>query len=241
MREYLLAVSLPGVTMGTMADFVIGIDEVGRAASKRASPHYIIGIDEVGRGSLAGPVAVAAVAIPRELRIVNRELGKLRDSKKLTPLQRERWAAHVKAHPQIAFAVARVYPRGVERLNISRAANKAALKSLRKLLLNCELRIENCVIKLDGGLYLGDGKQPENVKTVIKGDEKFNAVKLASIVAKVSRDRYMKKLHKKHPQYGFAVHKGYATRGHIAALKEHGISPVHRLTFLKKYPTIMST
>ncbi|MBI2623319.1 MAG: ribonuclease HII [Candidatus Liptonbacteria bacterium] len=202
---------------------------------------YIIGIDEVGRGALAGPVAVSAVCMPRELRIRNQELGTLKDSKKLTARQRERWEKYIKKHSKISFASARVYPRGVERLNIARAANLAALRAYRKVIGNWKLVIGNCAVRLDGGLYLGNGVQPKNAKTVIKGDEKFTAVKLASIVAKVSRDRYMAKLHKKHPQYGFAAHKGYGTRAHVAALREFGTSPVHRLTFLKKYFTVLAS
>jgi len=209
------------------------------SATMEAMAKFIIGIDEVGRGALAGPVAVAAVAVLHELRITNNELGELRDSKKLTARQRERWAEHIKSHPKISFAIARVYPRGVEKLNIARAANLAALRAFRKLIASRQSLIAKCKVILDGGLYLGNGKNPltgsgrMTVKTIIRGDEKFTAVKLASIVAKVSRDRYMVKLHKQYPQYGFAVHKGYGTKMHYAALHAHGPSEAHRLSFLR--------
>jgi ribonuclease HII len=199
---------------------------------------YIIGIDEVGRGALAGPVAVSAVCIPRRMRINmsirirDKKLGELRDSKKLTVFQRERWVEYIRNHPQISFALARVYPRGVDRMNIARAANEAAWRSYRRLATSDLRQATRHSVFLDGGLYLGNGKQPKNARTVVRGDEKFTAVKLASIVAKVSRDSYMKKLHKKYPQYGFAAHKGYGTRAHRAALEKHGPSAVHRLTFL---------
>jgi ribonuclease HII len=194
---------------------------------------YIIGIDEVGRGALAGPVAVAAVAISRKARIANRQLGRLRDSKKLTPLQRERWAEYIKNHPHIWYSVARVYSRGVDNMNIARAANLAALRAFCSVTSTFNLQPLTYVVRLDGGLFLGNGAQPGNAKTVVRGDEKFTAVKLASILAKVSRDGYMKKLHKRYPQYGFAVHKGYGTKAHLIALRKFGVSSVHRLTFLR--------
>ncbi|MCR4327927.1 MAG: ribonuclease HII [Patescibacteria group bacterium] len=199
---------------------------------------FIIGIDEVGRGALAGPVEVAAVYTRKGIRIKEKGLGMLRDSKKLTAKKREQWAEYIKNNPKIIFATARVYPRGVEKMNIARATNEAALRAYEKLVANNELRIANFAVFLDGGLYLGNGCQPKNAKTVVRGDEKFIAVKLASIMAKVSRDRYMTRLDMRYPQYGFAVHKGYGTKAHIAALKKYGVSTTHRLTFLKKYPTM---
>ena len=213
---------------------------------------WIIGIDEVGRGSIAGPVTVAALALPQESRIKNQESrAKLRDSKKLSSKQREQWFAYTKNHPKIFYAVAHVQPSVVDRINITQAANRAATKALGKLLKNNELRIKNNArIYLDGGLYLVpelvEGlhyrnpstplrfAQGVNAKTVIRGDEKIKAVMLASIVAKVTRDRLMRRLHKKHPKYGFDAHKGYGTRAHMAAVKRLGPSPKHRLTFLIK-------
>ena len=232
--------------MKVMTNFIIGIDEVGRAASKRRAsrlarvsakraPHYVIGVDEVGRGALAGPVAVAAVCVPSKWRIAkSKSLGKLRDSKQLTARQRERWAEHIKSHPKISFAIARVYPRGVDKLNIARAANVAALRAFRKLIANRKSLIAKCKVILDGGLYLGNNRPRLSARTVVRADEKFTPVKLASIIAKVSRDRYMVKLHKKYPRYGFAVHKGYGTKMHFAALRTHGPSKAHRLSFLSR-------
>ena len=85
---------------------------------------------------------------------------------------------------------------------------------------------------MDGGLFLGSGDQPKNAKTIIKGDEKFTAIKITSIIAKVHRDRFMCRLAKKYPSYGFEVHKGYGTKAHYAAIKKMGICEVHRKTFL---------
>jgi ribonuclease HII len=206
---------------------------------------YIIGIDEVGRGPLAGPIVVCALALKACWKR-SKHLPPLRDSKKLTVAQREQWYNWIKKHTRIKFALARVYSRGIERLNISQAANKAATRAFEKLIgigstdspdnYSLSLSKGNLKIFLDGGLYLNSLKAISYKlipKTIIKGDEKINAIKLASIVAKVTRDRFMDKLHKKYPVYGFDRHKGYATRIHIAALKKFGPSIVHRATFLK--------
>ncbi len=192
---------------------------------------WIVGIDEVGRGALAGPVVVAAVSMPRKIKIRNAELGNLRDSKKLTPRLREEWLGFFKNRQEISYAIARVYPRQIEKNNITGAANLAALRATKRLVKNCGLKIENCSVFLDGGLFLGNGEQPKNSKTIVGGDEKFTAIKIASIVAKVYRDKLMLKLAKKYPSYGFDVHKGYGTRQHISAVKKHGPSPAHRSSF----------
>ncbi|MBI3588969.1 MAG: ribonuclease HII [Candidatus Liptonbacteria bacterium] len=197
---------------------------------------YIIGIDEVGRGSLAGPVVVTAVIIPKKTRIMNYELGIMKDSKKLSPLQREKWFKFFQNHSQIKYALAKVHPRRIEKINISRAANLAALRAYTRLISNLDLRSSNISAFLDGGLYLGNGKNRLPAKTVIRGDQKISAIKIASIIAKVSRDRLMTRLAKKYPAYSFEIHKGYGTRAHYAALKKFGPSEIHRSTFLKFYP-----
>ncbi len=194
---------------------------------------YIIGIDEVGRGALAGPVMVSAVAIPVKLRLRALYGIPLKDSKKLTAKYREAWAEYVRSHPHIRFAISRVSPRVVDRINISRAANRAALRACEKLLLREGIPPRRCRIYLDGGLFLGDKSHHGlPARTIVKADEKFASVKLASIVAKVSRDNYMVKLAKRHPAYGFELHKGYGTKMHMVAVRKHGPSPMHRLTFL---------
>lgn len=199
---------------------------------------YIVGIDEVGRGSLAGPVTVVAACINSNTRIVNRALGKLRDSKKLTAKQREAWFKYFQNHPELDYVLARVYPRAIERMNISRAANKAALTAYTRLIAASKKRIRKHKIYLDGGLFLGNGEQPQNAKTVIKGDEKIKVIAVASIIAKVSRDRAITRLAKNYPQYGLEIHKGYGTKKHLRAIKKYGPSEAHRLTFLNKYNKI---
>jgi len=194
----------------------------------------VIGIDEVGRGPLAGPVVLAAAYIPLGTRIANHKLGKLKDSKKLSVKKREKWLEYFKAHPQVKFALARVNPRSIERLNISRAANLAAYRACMRLVSENNLKWGEFKIYLDGGLCPRSDRVSLISKTVVRGDEKITAIKIASILAKVQRDKYMVKLAKKYPQYGFHEHKGYATKKHRLALRKHGPSEIHRATFLTK-------
>jgi ribonuclease HII len=212
------------------------------------SRDYIIGIDEVGRGALAGPVVVAAAIVPRASRkiIADARLGTLKDSKQLSPAQREAWFRYFKKHGQVHFAVARVYPRGIERMNISAAANRAAEKALAALgkkIAHEQPRIHFTKIKiiLDGGLYIGTrarqhSRYPKNAITVPKADETRPAVAVASIIAKVTRDRFMVRLAQKYNAYGFDVHKGYGTLAHRKAITKTGPCAAHRLTFLTKKP-----
>jgi ribonuclease HII len=198
---------------------------------KPISSKRIIGIDEVGRGSLAGPVAVAAVFLKKDFIADKAKLGTLKDSKKLTCGQREKWFSYFKNCPAVEYRVAKVYPRKIEKINISASANLAALRAYRRLV--------SCVmchaprVYLDGGLYLGNGDKRIPAKTIIKGDEKITAIKIASIIAKVRRDRLMVKLAKKYPRYGFEINKGYGTKSHLSMIKKYGPSEIHRRTFLR--------
>ncbi len=224
---------------------------------KKQVKKYIIGIDEVGRGALAGPVVVAAVCFPVGLKISSRKLGALKDSKKLSPKLRELWVKHFKSVTEISYKTARVYPRAIEKINISQAANRAAGLASERLIKSFQSSQQHTnklefvgmfKIFLDGGLYLKNKENQSTLqhsfprldsgqiiaKTIIRADEKITAVKVASIIAKVQRDRYMEKLSKKHPCYGFETHKGYGTKRHMRAIKKHGPSKAHRLTFIKK-------
>lgn len=195
----------------------------------------MIGIDEVGRGPLAGPVVVCALALPIQLKIES-EKRKIKDSKKLTALQRAVWYSWIKNNPKIKYAVARVNPKIIDRINITRAANRAAYRAYKKL--NAQIGHHSTSLPgsppsiiMDGGLCL-----PESIphRVIVKADEKYPAVALASIIAKVTRDRSMLREHKRYPHYDFAQHKGYGTAAHRQALKRHGFCPLHRVTFLKK-------
>ncbi len=194
--------------------------------------HYIVGIDEVGRGSLAGPVAVVAALIPENLKIRVKKLGTLKDSKKLSPALREKWFNFFQNHNAIKYAIARVYPKKIDEINISRAANLAAIRAFYRLKRNHQLKSNTTDIFLDGGLFLGNSKKKPLSKTIIRGDEKINAIKIASIIAKVTRDRQMRRLAKKYPQYSLEVHKGYGTQTHLASIKKFGPSDIHRKTFI---------
>ena len=198
----------------------------------------MIGIDEVGRGALAGPVVVAAALVRcggrrrRSARQAKHGIS-LRDSKKLSVRQREAWETYLRSHPDFDVAIARVHPRSIERLNVSRAANLAAARAFRTLAVRHPEILHSCSVFLDGGLFLGNGKRIFPAVTIIKGDEEFPAIAAASIMAKVARDRFMVRLAKKYPAYGFDLHKGYGTARHRAALGRYGASRVHRSTFLK--------
>ncbi|MEK7634624.1 MAG: ribonuclease HII [Patescibacteria group bacterium] len=201
---------------------------------------YVIGIDEVGRGALAGPVVVAALALPKKFNLpigrINFQLSKLKDSKKLSPRQREVWFQYIK-ELSLSYGIAAVSPKIIDKINISQAANLAATKALKKLLTdNKQLTTNNYKVFLDGGLYIKSKIKNQNFinsnfKTVIKGDEKIPAISLASIVAKVYRDKLMKKLHKKYPRYDFINNVGYGTKKHIKAIKKFGHSSIHRKSF----------
>ena len=191
------------------------------------STKWIIGIDEAGRGPLAGPVVVGAVKISR---YATKILRGIRDSKKLSAKKREEWFAFLTKHPQITWAVAAVSPRVIDRVNISCATNLGVRCVCSKLSLERrKLSLEqNGHMLLDGGLKL-----PHHIphKVIIKGDEKIPVIAAASIIAKVTRDRQMVRLHKKYPQYRFDIHKGYGTKLHRELVQKFGRSAVHRKSF----------
>jgi len=205
------------------------------------SPKWIIGIDEVGRGPLAGPITVAAVAVLLKKPILKSDFsrfrevelpGKLagiRDSKKLTPRKREVWDTIIRKN--FLHTISSVQPKSIDTRGISVAAHLAVKRCLQKLPKAYGLKPKACSVLLDGGLHAP--ARYANQKTIIKGDELHPIIAAASIVAKVHRDRYMLRLHKKLPQYGFDRHKGYGTKAHMAAIREHGLSEHHRVSFCR--------
>ncbi len=199
----------------------------------RHKANYIIGIDEVGRGALAGPVAVAVVLAITNLKLQtpNPKL-KLKDSKRLTAKQREIWFKYIKNELALPHAVIMVQSKIIDKVNISQAANLAATRAFKKLIKNLKPKNRNYQVLLDGGLYIKKPKTKNyKLKTIIKGDEKIPAIMLASIMAKVSRDKRMRRLHKRYPQYDFINNVGYGTKKHIKAIKKFGPSPIHRKSF----------
>ena len=236
------------------------ISEV-RSGERRPVP-YLIGIDEAGRGPLAGPIVVAGVLVPR--RIARGLFKGIRDSKKLSAKQREEWFFRLTNVPELAWATAAVWPKVIDRINIARAADRGAWRVCQKFHLslsaisphslssgsspfkNMQVRSDRfllaCLshheILLDGGLKL-----PTRIphRAIIKGDEKIPVIAAASIIAKVTRDRIMVRLHKKHPLYRFDLHKGYGTELHRGVIAAVGISPLHRKTFCTRFFTLRSS
>ncbi len=204
---------------------------------------YIVGIDEAGRGPLAGPVAVGVVLIPKTIRLRNPKTKlPLRDSKKLPEEAREAWFEYIQKHPKIFYKVVMVRPKTIDGMNITEAVNLAATRALGKLIADNAMT-SNSRIYLDAGIKINKtilvaGGYTLVAKSLVRGDEKINAVKLASIAAKVTRDTYMKRKHKEYPEYKFHIHKGYGTKTHIQAIKKFGPCVLHRLTFIKKCVTI---
>ncbi|MDP3763818.1 MAG: ribonuclease HII [bacterium] len=189
---------------------------------------YVVGIDEAGRGPLAGPVAVGAVSIP--LNSSKNFFKGIQDSKKLTPEERELWfalALEARKERTLDFAVSLVSEKVIDRKGISYAIRLGIKRSLVALGV-----AEDSQVFLDGGI-----KAPKKFihqLTVVKGDEKIPVISLASIVAKVIRDRKMVRLSKKFPEFDFHTHKGYGTFMHRRAIRKFGPTEIHRQSFLKK-------
>ena len=190
---------------------------------------YRIGIDEVGRGPIAGPVAVGAFVFLDKK--ASQFFKGVKESKQLTEEKREFWFAKILEGQKkglIDFSVIFQPEKVIDAKGISFAIKKCLSASLA----NLAIRPTDAIVLLDGGL-----KAPEeykNQKTIIKGDVKEQVIALASICAKVLRDRKMRQWAKKHPNYGFDVHKGYGTKKHYEAIKKHGTVTLHRLSFLQK-------
>lgn len=180
----------------------------------------ICGVDEAGRGPLAGPVCAAAVILPEHL-----ELPGLTDSKKLTDKKRRELFPMIKEHA-LAYGIGLATEKEIDEINILQATFLAMQRAIDQLALKPELAL------IDGNREKDFGVP---VKTVVKGDSLSANIAAASILAKVTRDDLLMELAEQYPQYGFEIHKGYGTKAHYAALTEHGASPVHRMTFLKKF------
>lgn len=180
----------------------------------------ICGVDEAGRGPLAGPVCAAAVILPKGL-----ELPGLNDSKKLTDKKRRELFPIIKEQA-IAYGIGLASHEEIDEINILQATY---------------LAMERAIAQLEGkaDYALIDGNRAKDfglpVRTVVKGDSLSASIAAASVLAKVTRDDIMLEMAEKYPQYGFEVHKGYGTKAHYEALREHGHSSIHRLSFLKKF------
>ena len=180
----------------------------------------ICGVDEAGRGPLAGPVCAAAVILP-----ANIEIPGLNDSKKLTDKKRRELFPIIK-EKAIAYGIAFADEKEIDEINILQATFLAMQRAIDQL----EIKPEFALI--DGNRAKDFGVPAE---TVVHGDSLSASIAAASVLAKVTRDDIMLEIADKYPQYGFDVHKGYGTKAHYEALTQHGPSPIHRMTFLKKF------
>lgn len=207
---------------------------------KKKAIKYYIGIDEVGRGPLAGPVTIGAFMVSekklkefkKKMKLRNR---KGRDSKKLSEKEREDWYKFFYKERQnnnVDFVTVSLSAKKIDEKGISWCIKKAITTSLSKLKNKSGFKDEEVKVSLDGSLYAPDIYK--NQETIIKGDEKNDLIAAASIVAKVTRDRFMVRLSKKLPEYRFEENKGYGTLTHRKAIKKHGKSAFHRESFCSR-------
>lgn len=179
----------------------------------------ICGIDEAGRGPLAGPVVVAAVIMPK-----NSFIEGVNDSKKVSEKKREALYEQI-TNEAIAWGVGIIDQKEIDRINILNATKEGLTTAIKELKIKPDKIIVDALDKID---TLGIPYTP-----IIKGDAKCYSIAAASIIAKVTRDRIMRQWDEIYPMYGFEKHKGYGTAAHIAAIKEYGLCPLHRLSFVK--------
>jgi ribonuclease HII len=183
---------------------------------------YVAGIDEAGRGPLAGPVMAAAVILPAGLSITGVD-----DSKKLNPDKREKLFEIIMAQA-LSVGVGFMTPADIDRINILQATRCAMLVAVQQLSPQPDYLLIDGISTIDSAV-------PQ--KTIKKGDSLSLSIASASIIAKVTRDRFMIEMDSKYPGYGFAGHKGYGSAAHLDAIRRLGPSPIHRLTFggVKEY------
>lgn len=184
--------------------------------------NLIAGLDEVGRGAFAGPVVAAAVILPKNFKI-----NGIKDSKKLTSEKREKLARYIKKNA-ISYRISKINISYINKYGIGNATQKGFLDCINKLNEKFDF------VLVDG--YKIKKFDENRQKGIIHGDSKCVSIAAASIIAKVYRDSLMRKLDKKYPEYNFLQNKGYGTKFHRDALKQYGLSKIHRTSFnLKKY------
>lgn len=213
---------------------------------------WVAGLDEVGRGPLAGPVVAVALLIknpnvkiqnPSQTQILNAKnlnLKKIKDSKRLSSKKREEIFETLKEISEIEWGIGRVSEKVIDRINILEATKLA----MKRAVINLEKKLKTLPFSIGGGraspgsysgflILDGNFRIPLDIsqKPIVKADEKVFSCALASIIAKVKRDRMMKNYHKKYPQYGFDRHKGYPTKLHKEMLKNYGFCKIHRKSF----------
>jgi len=196
--------------------------------------YKVAGIDESGRGPIAGPVIAGAVIVSPKFKMRSMRfkfgtqylLTEAKDSKQLSPRKREKLFNIVMRHPNIRWKVARVSQKVIDKINIQNASELAMLRAVRKL------KTKRNFLIIDGNRLNSERLKSMNHKLIVKADQKVFSCALASIMAKVVRDRIMERYHKKYPCYGFNKHKGYFTKLHKKMLKKNGFSVIHRKSFM---------
>jgi len=181
----------------------------------------VVGLDEAGRGPLAGPVVAAAFLIKNMGYKIPNTIY-IRDSKKLSPKQREKSYKFIIKDKNFKWGIGIVSEKVIDKINILEATKLAMVKAVKNL------KVKPDFLVLDGNFKI-NSLIPQ--KPIIKGDNKVFSCSAASIMAKVTRDRIMVKYHKKYPKYRFDIHKGYPTKYHIKMLRKHGPCRIHRKTF----------
>ena len=182
---------------------------------------YICGIDEAGRGPLAGPVVVASVIMKPDSFIEG-----VNDSKKVSEKKREKLYEQI-IEEAVSYSVGIIDQNEIDEINILNATKKGLTESIKGLKVKPERIIVDALDKID---TCGIPYMP-----IVKGDAKCYSIAAASIIAKVTRDRIMRQWDEVYPMYGFSRHKGYGTAAHIAAIKEYGLCPLHRRSFIKNF------
>ncbi len=188
---------------------------------------YICGIDEAGRGPLAGPVVIAAAIMPKDSMIEG-----VNDSKKISEKKREKIYEEI-VQEAIAYGVGIIDQEEIDKINILNATKKGLTIAIRQM----EEKLEEKNIKKPDVILVdaltGIDTLGIPYKSIIHGDAISYSIACASIIAKVTRDRIMRKMDEMYPQYGFAKHKGYGTAAHMQAIRENGLCPLHRRSFVK--------
>lgn len=194
------------------------------------NPQFVVGVDEAGRGPLAGPLAVGAIRVQEDVDLLALFPG-LNDSKKISEKKREALFARLQEEHRngvVEWTVALMSAKTIDAHGMSAVLRGAVAQTVSKLLPNPE----EGNVQLDGSLAAPPVYRQE---TIVGGDAVVPAIMLASVVAKVVRDRRMLELDEKYPEYGFGAHKGYGTKAHFAAILEHGACVEHRQLFLRKF------
>lgn len=184
-------------------------------SARKEGFQLIAGIDEVGRGPLAGPVVAAAVILPETFRLLG-----LDDSKKLTEAKREEFYEYIQQNA-VAIGVGMIGAEEIDSINIYEATKKAMLSAIQQLALKPDYLLIDAM----------ELNTPYPSESIIKGDANSISIAAASVVAKVTRDRLMKKFHEQYPHYYFSKNMGYGTKDHLFALEKYGITPIHRKSF----------